>query len=207
MQVIFMVHHARSHFLFHSQAKNSQLPYLFAAIRNAFQCSKVEDFNLSGKDLGSLAKMCLESQGRFSAASLAHAAGGVANPLEASSPGAEAREKKRDREEASKGPFHDEDGRAKARRKVGLAQVFGVDKLPPALQKVEFKMKGGYKGNADVPGSFHMHVRFEGPNVVLGFRELVETGLAELPYPAHVQNLPEQMQSMIEVDPGNEDNS
>jgi len=76
MQVIFLVHHARSHFLFHSQAKNSQLPYLFAAIRNAFQCNEVKDFNLTGKDLSSLAKMCLESQGRFSAASLAHAAGG-----------------------------------------------------------------------------------------------------------------------------------
>ena len=124
---------------------------------------------------------------------------GVANPLEASSPlGGEARRKKK-REREAKGPFVDEDGKAKARRKVGLQEVFGVDKLPPALQKVEFKMKGGYKRTTEVPGSFHMHVRFEGPNVVLGFRELVEAGLADLPYPAHIANLPEQMQSTVEV--------
>ena len=199
MQVIFLVHHARSHFLFHSQAKSSQLPYLFAAVKNAFRCNSVESFNLQGKDLASLAKMCLESQGKFSTASLAHAAGGVANPLEVADQGGKAVQRKRGRREVAQGDFHDEEDRAKAKRRVGLVDVFGVDKLPPALQKVEYKMKGGYKGSTVVPGSFHMHVRFEGPNVVLGFRELVETGMADLPLPPHIANLPEQMQSTVEV--------
>jgi len=181
MQTIFLVHHSRSHFVFLSQAKKGQLPYLLAAMQNAFKCREVNDLNLAGKDLASLAKMCLETQGRFSSASLTHAAGGVPNPL---LPTAQRSSKRKPKpKSAAERMCWDEDAPAKKKRRVALTEVFGVDELPPALQCVEFKVKGGYKGTRELAGPFHMHVRFEGPNVVAGFRELLEYGMAELPYP------------------------
>ena len=83
-------------------------------------------------------------KGKYSAASLAHKAGGVANALHTSRDVSN-NSKKRPRK-APDGPLQDEEARTKSKRRVALVDVFGVDKLPPALQCVEYKLKGGFKG-------------------------------------------------------------
>jgi len=203
MQVIFVVHHIRSAFVFHSQVQKAHSPYILGALRSALHCREVRPFDLKGKDLESLARLCLERQGRYSAASLGALAGGVRNPLDTAEPqiSSTLKRQQEDPDEEACGDFVDEDRVTKKTRRTALQDTFGVaSEAPPVLQSLEFKVGGQFKGSLEIAGPFHMNVKFEGTNVLGGFRELAEHGLAELPYPDHIANLAETAQSKIEVE-------
>ena len=70
---------------------------------------------------------------------LLFALAGPANPLEASTESTDAHRARQQKRKLPVGRVHDEEGKAKRKRKVDLVEVFGVDELPPALQCVEFK--------------------------------------------------------------------
>jgi len=189
---IFLVHQPRSNVVIHSQMNKTSRTYLLGALRTLFKCTAVEPQMLEGRNIESLLQLCLAPPSRWDAASLSKTAGANNNPLER-----EAAWTQRKRKQASQGKakkrltLMSETSVEDEERRNAADDLCGVAKMPAALQRVDFKIGGTFQGGdgLQVEGSFPMLVRFEGPNVLDGVKQLVAAGSVQLPLPRTLSEL------------------
>eukprot|EP00658_Telonema_sp_P-2_P054433 TRINITY_DN43304_c0_g1_i1.p2 TRINITY_DN43304_c0_g1~~TRINITY_DN43304_c0_g1_i1.p2 ORF type:complete len:123 (+),score=30.53 TRINITY_DN43304_c0_g1_i1:100-468(+) len=94
-------------------------------------------------------------------------------------------------------------------RSLHADEACGVGPLPAALQRVDWKIKGALQGSSDLnlgaTTEFPMLVRFDGPNVMEGVKQLVRAGVVEMPMPAPLSTLLDKPCAQILVEPGRQD--
>jgi len=191
-QSLFLVHQPRSGVVLHSQTTKTRRTYLLGALRSLFQCSAVVPQSLEGRNIASLLQLCLAPPSRWNSASLSKKAGGNDNPLEA---GPQTRRKRRqnalDDAPAKRATLMSENSAADEERREAADELCGVEDMPAALQRVEFKVGGTFRGPSELQleTRFPMLVRMEGPNVLDGIKQLVAAGSVELPLPSALSTL------------------
>lgn len=202
-QSILVAHHPRADFVLHTSTSQIRRKYLLGALQIIFQCTAVEPEQLATRDMTSLVSVCLEPQGRWGAATLSARAGSKDNPL-AVDPQPERAKRKRKAASADAGrrkKVLSEEVTLEAKRSEEADAACGVGALPAALQRVDWKIKGTLRGSEelDCGGSFPMLVRFDGPNVMQGVKQLVSAGVVHMPMPRALSALLDKPSSQLMI--------
>ncbi|KAL8603967.1 hypothetical protein ACOMHN_039011 [Nucella lapillus] len=180
---------------------------LFEALREVFETEELSELQLMGHHLPSLADLALQqtAQGPFRK---------YRDLEEAEHPLIRSRSRTKERPEESDRQLDrrlkDENRHQKRRRQEKLDGTFGTH-TQPQLEALEYKMELRFRGTtfapemSDQPDLFRCRVKFEGPSVLEGIKNLGKTGLATLPYRRHlarVQSLAKNHFTIAEIDSG-----
>ena len=69
-----------------------------------------------------------------------------------------------------------------------------------------FQITAPYRGSVETPkpiAPFTMHVRFTGPSVLEGFKEMFKGGIIAEPFPKHLKDVPSAGTNSLEIDDSN----
>ncbi|CAG2229532.1 CENPN [Mytilus edulis] len=186
---VYIIYYPRTQYILLSRYKKSVESYLIQSIQNVMGCDKLTNSLLTGTHYESLLQLALDrkSQGDFSRYRLQQ----VQNlPLLQKPP------QKRKVSEFEREPnLQCEDERHKRQRTEELDECFGPNEQP-LLQKLEFKVAVKFRGTSAIPSipvddmqPFRCRVKFEGPSVIDGIRNLAECGLVTMPYPKYLRSV------------------
>eukprot|EP00656_Telonema_subtile_P021420 TRINITY_DN22459_c0_g1_i2.p1 TRINITY_DN22459_c0_g1~~TRINITY_DN22459_c0_g1_i2.p1 ORF type:complete len:307 (+),score=99.71 TRINITY_DN22459_c0_g1_i2:131-1051(+) len=202
-QSVLVAHHPRASFVLHTSTTNLRRKYLLGALQAIFQCTAVQPELLITRDMRSLVSMCLQQHGRWGAASLAAHAGSKDNPLAADQQHTRSNKKRKSTAAADqrRSKLVSEEVALHAKRSEQADAACGVGEQPAALQRVDFKLKGSLRGSDQLgcDGSFPMLVRFDGPNVLAGVKQMVAAGVVSMPMPAVLDTLLERPSAQVEI--------
>ncbi|XP_046360397.2 centromere protein N-like [Haliotis rufescens] len=186
--VIYMVHYPKTQFVVISRIKAKDEDNFIEALLPVFKTDEVHSLQLVGSHVPSLVELALNkhSQGSF---------GKYRSIEERENPLTRKSNRKR---KASSEPVKDFDKRLrgeneeeKKQRMELLDHTFGSADQP-TLEKLEYKMDVKFRGTKFVPmmankdRPFRCRIKFEGPSVLEGVRNLGKAGLASLPLPSHL---------------------
>ncbi|XP_069113024.1 centromere protein N-like [Argopecten irradians] len=182
---VYIVYFPKTEYVIISRYKLSTEEFLHQTILTTLGANEMKNMQLCGHDLYSLIHLAMnkKSQGSFSKFNSKQ---GQQQPLAGFQP------KKRKAIEIEKDDkiFHEDEEKMKKRAKI-LEKSFGVEEQP-CLEKVEYRVKAKFRGTEYVPSMANRHdffkftVKFEGPSVLEGIRNLGATGLARVPLPGHL---------------------
>ncbi|KAK3605683.1 hypothetical protein CHS0354_013480 [Potamilus streckersoni] len=186
---VYLIHYLHTPLILMTGLKASIKEFLFQALLNCFNCKKLLEMKLTGRQVDSLKELALNRwcQGDFSKFRYEQV---QRRPLSEILP----RKRKVDESEEELDPnITCENEGMKKRRKEMLDKVFGTN-TQPVLEKLDFKVRVRYKdaknfGIADPDVPFTCEVKFEGPSVIEGIRNLGRCGMAKLPLPPHLTRI------------------
>ncbi|KAK7504582.1 hypothetical protein BaRGS_00004068 [Batillaria attramentaria] len=187
--VVYILAYPHTPFLITCRMKVKMQEMLYSVLLEVFEAEEIKELQLTGHHLPSLADLALQqtSQGPFHAYRDKEE---DENPLVSSKShkkkaSAEAKEREIDLR------LQDEHQAEKKRRQDRLDSTFGSH-TQPTLEKLEYKLDLRFRGTTFAPGMkgrrevFRCRVKFEGPSVLEGTKNLGKTGLATLPMPRHL---------------------
>ncbi|XP_046552868.1 LOW QUALITY PROTEIN: centromere protein N-like [Haliotis rubra] len=188
--VVYMVHYPKTQYVVLSRIKAKDEDNFIEALLPVFKTDEVHSLQLVGSHVSSLVELALNKHSQ------------VRDHLE--STGALRRGKIRLQENLTENVKHhlnlkknltsdsrDENEDEKKQRTESLDHTFGTADQP-TLEKLEYKMDVKFRGTKLVPmmankdGPFRCRIKFEGPSVLEGIRNLGKAGLASLPLPSHL---------------------
>ncbi|XP_076449293.1 centromere protein N-A-like [Babylonia areolata] len=203
--VVYVLFYPHTPFLITCRMKVKIQVILYSALQEVFETEEISELQLTGQHLPSLADLALQqsAQGSFRK---------YRDLAEAENPLVRSKFKRKEPVEEDDRPrdprLRDENKYEKQRRQDRLDSTFGTH-TPPQLEKVDYKMDVRFRGTTFAPGMksrpdmFRCRVKFEGPSILEGFKNLGKTGLAALPFPRHlarVQSLAKNQFSIAEMD-------
>eukprot|EP00040_Diaphanoeca_grandis_P007900 m.42838 g.42838 ORF g.42838 m.42838 type:complete len:357 (-) comp19228_c0_seq2:27-1097(-) len=179
---LFCVYLPRSPYVLVTAIKKAHKDYIAQALVSTFNCKKIEEIELTGKDADSLADMLLnqQSQGMFRDFRLGEK---DTNPLARSL--SVPKTSKRPRIDDIHTNVLVEDKEISEKRADECVQVFGKS-ANPTMEKVELQLTTRYQGGekyANVQGEFGCKIKLEGTSVIDGLKELTSAGIAVAPLP------------------------
>ncbi|XP_073232611.1 centromere protein N-like [Porites lutea] len=187
---VFLVYYPNAEYIFMSNIKAAHKQYILQTLSSLLHCQTLEEIKLSGRDVLSLKELVLNktSQGAFSKYRLNQIEG---NPL--------SRKRKRKKEvtmEVQSQEIKSENKEEDQQRQQLTDNAFGPNPQP-VLEKVEFKMQTKLRsGDQHLPWQLDRpiscNVRFEGPSVIEGIKNLGAQSFVDVPLPSYLANLHSQ---------------
>lgn len=177
--------------------KNDYKDYVYQALLQAFHCQELQEWNLTGFHIESLADLLLykDSQGGYSQYRLDQV---DIRPLSSIGPTSDALRIKKQTVGRTPHPvesdqrFVDEEAATVKQRDKQIQQQLGWNPLP-FMHRADFKFVTAFQGNPDYRGLLDMRVRLEGGHLNEGLRKLVQLGIADSPLPDHLTDLHQQL--------------
>eukprot|EP00041_Stephanoeca_diplocostata_P011435 m.189840 g.189840 ORF g.189840 m.189840 type:complete len:415 (+) comp18534_c0_seq2:204-1448(+) len=203
---IFLIYSPHTPYVMTTAIKKSQHDFICQALVASFHCNAVEDAALSGKDYTSLLDLLVNktSQGVYAEYRLnMH----DSNPLAREAPQQRQRSAtfeenllKRITEASRAGAVVADDMDRAAERADANDAAFG-SLAPPQLQKIEVTLNTRFSGDCrySITAPFVGKVKFEGPSVIEGLKQLVAVGAADTPLPPVLANLHSSGQSKFAI--------
>ncbi|KAK7115152.1 centromere protein N-like isoform X1 [Littorina saxatilis] len=187
--VVYVLSYPHTPILIACRMKVKMQEIVYSALVEVFESEEVTELQLTGHHLPSLADLALQqtSQGPFWKYRNIEEA---VNPLirsKVSTKSVTSEDKERETDER----LMDENREEKQSRQERLDSTFGTH-AQPTLEKLEYKLDLRFRGTTFAPGMkgqpdlFHCRVKFEGPSVLEGTKNLGRTGFASLPLPRHL---------------------
>ncbi|KAI0228589.1 hypothetical protein LSAT2_020932 [Lamellibrachia satsuma] len=185
--VTYFVYHPHAPYLLAAKMKVKEAEYIMQAFVDVLDCREVEELHLRGHCVHSLGQLVLNrhSQGSFSQYRLNQV---HPNPLSGRT-----RTKKKDPSPHLSDHIMYENQREREKEEEILVDTFGSNEQP-TLEKIEYQMLTRFCGHPHAPsmsreGTFHCRVRFEGPNVIEGLRDLASAGAMSVPLKTHLAKI------------------
>eukprot|EP00037_Helgoeca_nana_P037299 m.15471 g.15471 ORF g.15471 m.15471 type:complete len:353 (-) comp8668_c0_seq1:104-1162(-) len=185
---IYLIHTPHTNHIYMSNVKVAHRDYVSQAIISSFGCTNVEVSSLTGRSVDGLKELThfQDSQGMYSEY---RQNWHDSHPLSREAP------RKRRRHDGL--ADSDIDGNAvvedavaiDAQRDASDAAFGGAE--PPELEKAEFQLDTKCLGSSELnlSGQYRARVKFDGPSILVGLRELVKIGAAETPLPTVLSTL------------------
>ncbi|XP_071508317.1 centromere protein N-like [Diadema antillarum] len=180
---VFVVYHPGSDYIIMSRARKGLLDFIMQALIQALGCTGTKESKLSGYHLDSLSDLSLHqaSQGWFSKFSLNQV---DPNPLVKT----QSRKRRGDSLDLEEKSLIAENDAELRKYEMELEESCGPNKLPK-LEKICYEMETKFRGTHAAPDMmlreepFHCTVKFEGPNVLDGLKQLRPLGAASATFP------------------------
>lgn len=178
---VYLIHYPNSHCFAISAFKVSVQNFLFQCLSNLFGFHTLTSMNLSGLQYKSLFQLAFNKLGETSFGKLSDV---QSLPFIS--------RRKRKAEEIEREPnLRSEDVAMKRHRSLSLEAAFG-EYQQPVLESLRFKVEAKFMGKKNIENfqddgePFRCCVKFEGPSVLDGVRNLASCGLANEPLPKHL---------------------
>lgn len=184
-QPTYIVHTPGTPYLMFAGLKASCAKFIQQAVLSTLGGRESIQLPLSGKSLPSLFHLCLNKHAKD-----ASKGGKYHIPV----PALGKKRKHSDTDEILPSNVHNENVQDRKRRKSYVDTTFG-EYEQPKLEKISYKLETRFRGTHYVPGladrtePFSCMVRFEGPSVLEGIRQLALAGLAKQPMKPHLRNV------------------
>lgn len=178
---VYLIHYPHCHCFAISAFKVSVQNFLFQCLSNTFGYQTLTSMNLSGLQYKSLFQLAFNKLGETSFGKLSDL---QSLPFIS--------RRKRKAEEIEREPnLRSEDVAMKRQRSLSLEAAFG-EYQQPVLESLQFKVEAKFMGKKNIENypddgePFRCCVKFEGPSVLDGVRNLASCGLANEPLPKHL---------------------
>ncbi|KAL9975722.1 hypothetical protein ACROYT_G012915 [Oculina patagonica] len=183
---VFLIYYPNSEYIFMSSIKAAHKQYILQTLSTLLHCQTLEEVKLSGRDMFSLKELVLNksSQGAFSRYRLNQLDG---NPLSRK----RKREKERKTEVMQSQEITSENKEEDQKRQQFRDSAFGTNPQP-VLERVEFKMQTRLRSRQHFPQlnrPISCNVKFEGPSVIEGIKNLASQSFVDVPLPSYLANL------------------
>ncbi|KAK2167450.1 hypothetical protein NP493_1277g00026 [Ridgeia piscesae] len=185
--VTYFVYHPHAPYLLAAKMKAAEAEYIMQAFVDVLDCKEVEELHLRGHCVNSLGQLVLNrhSQGSFSQYRL--------NQVDPNPLSGRTLTRKQDLPSRLSDDIVYENRQERERDEETVAETFGPNEQP-TLEKIEYQMLTKFCGHPHAPGMsrdgpFHCRVRFEGPNVIEGLRNLASAGAMSVPLKTHLAKI------------------
>ncbi|XP_031573781.1 centromere protein N-like [Actinia tenebrosa] len=192
---VYLVYYPLSPYIMVTKMKAAYKQYILQAVTDVLGCTELKQQKLSGKDVQSLADLLLnkKSQGYFSEFRLKKM---DSNPL------CQENSARRKRRHSGEKVIVESEITEENKEEIGekdkwMKNAFGSCDQP-VLEKVKFTMETRFKGSKEqdiTKNPFKCTVKFEGPSVIEGIKNLGKTGAADVPLPSHLSTIHSQQRN------------